>query len=407
MKRFVAVAILAAACLTACTSPHLDSDSEPKVLGNGGARAADILVFPPAGQDRIRTTSGPVFLGNLQATIEVQSQRLVQRPSPTLERFLANQLLLRFQILGRLEDLERADELIRHPQNDRPNPETMLLQGRVDAAFHRFSGALDVIDQLSTDHPDLAASLHGLRTSILRAQGQIDEWTPMPGARPTMESLTGEAIALLDKGRLNDAMVRFHLAERAYGDTSPFPLALLHTRIGIGYLRYGHLKSARLLLESALSRLPDLVIAKDHLAETLVRLGDTETAIKLYRELVKSTADPEFCGVLEGLLSDRKEQDHFRQCAREGFAYRLATHPEAYWNHAAEYFMAQGEPARALELATANAKLRSDASSLILMARAAQANDDTETVCRIRGALQSRELNPPELAEFERSNCVM
>ena len=408
MNNTVVAAFLAAASLLACTGRQPDADRVSETTGAGETEAADTLVFLPASLQRMRTTSGAVYLGNLEATIEALSEQLRDQSSATLERMLALQLVLRFQILGRLGDLEHADQLAQQSLDTLPHPATVLLKVRIDGAFHRFSDALARLDRLQTDHPELTPSVHEVRTGVLRALGRIDLSVSKPAVRPSIKSMSEVANKLVDQGRLNEALVRFHLAQGAYQGVNPFPLAFLHSQIGIAYLRYGHLDNARLFLEAALARLPGLLIARDHLAETHVRLGNTETAIEMYRQLVESTGDPEFCGVLEGLFEEKgrkREQSDYRQCARAGFESRLADHPEAYWYHAAEYFMARGETALALELATLNTQQRSDSASLVQIVRIVYATGESSQMCQFLLLLRNRGLNPPELAELNLSVC--
>jgi tetratricopeptide (TPR) repeat protein len=321
---------------------------------------------------------------------------------------LARQLFLRFQILGNLPDLELADTLVSEAMAASPNAPMALFKARIDAVFHRFPAALAGLDRLLAESADPDPGIASFRLAILRAMGLIDAWPATPGTRPTMESLAREASVFLDQDRLTDALMRFHLAEGMYEGVNPFPLAYLHSQIGIAYLRYGRLHSARQFLQAALDRLPGLFIAKDHLAETLVELAEPEAAVALYRELVESTNDPEFCGVLEGLFEqagETEEKIRFGQFAREGFADRLARHPEAYWHHGASYYLAKGDKAKAHELASLNAELRQDASSMTLFVSTALAVKDSKSACDAVSNLGSRNLSPPELGEIDLSGC--
>jgi tetratricopeptide (TPR) repeat protein len=408
MRRTIVAALVAAFSLSACVGRPTDPAVDQATGSTEKPARTDTPLFAPASLERTRTTNGDVFLGNLNAAIISLTARLESRSSATRQAMLARQLFLRFQILGNLPDLELADTLVSEAMTASPNAPMALFKARIDAALHRFPAALEGLDRLLVDSASPDPGIASFRLAILLAMGQIDSLPPSPGTRPDMDSFAREANVLLDQGQLNAALMRFHLAEGMYEGVNPFPLAYLHSQIGIAYLRYGHLHSARQFLEAALNRLPGLFIAKDHLAETLVELGETQGAIALYRELVESTNDPEFCGVLEGLFEQAGEteaQIHYGQCAREGFARRLTKHPAAYWHHAADYYLARGENVKAYELASLDAELRKNASSIILFARAALAINDSRVACDAVSSLGSRKLSPPELGELDLSQC--
>ena len=385
MKSWIRAAAPAAALLlVACAANHQPGP---------GAQA---LVFAPAGPDRIRTTDGQVYFDNLNARIALLAERLEQRPSPALRRTLAHELFHRFQIVRAVSDLEQAEELVLTAGSD---PATVLLKARIDAAFHRFETALERLDLITTHDP----SIDIVRSEILRAAGSEVVQDRGVGP-PDFRSLAAEAQLELDRGRMDAAMARFHLAERSYAGANPFPLAWLHLQIGIGYLRYGHLQAAQLFFESALDRLPAYTPALDHLAEALVARGLADQAIPLYVRLIEVTGDPEFCGVLAELVKEGWEEGTSiepEQCARNGFQRLVAQYPEAYWQHAAEFYLSRGEVAEAYRLARLNLEHRQDVASKVLMARVALAHDKADEACPIVTEIRAAGWAPPELRELD------
>ena len=367
-------------------------------------RADDPPFFAPVGPDRIRATDGRVYFDNLNARIALLEERLEQRPSPALGRTLAQELFHRFQIVRAVRDLEEADRLVVNALQSGKDSGAILLKARIDAAFHRFGAALDRLDAIKVSEP----SIEILRAEILRAIGS----EAMSGGRaglPDFRSLAAEAQVELDRGRLDAAMARFHLAERSYAGASPFPLAWLHLQIGIGYLRYGRFDAAQAFFESALDRLPAYTPALDHLAETLVARGREDRAIPIYLRLIEATGDPEFCGVLAEI--ERESGDDARsldaeQCARTRFERLLSRHPQAYWQHAAEFYLSRGKVAEAYRLARLNLEHRQDVASRVLMARVALAHDQAEEGCRIVAAIRAAGWAPPELREIDEDRCA-
>jgi len=376
---------------------------EPGGSADGGAdrRPPHPMRFRPLAADRFRTTDGEVYVGNLEALVATLETRLVERPSDSLRRLLAEQLLHRYQIRSLPDDLDAAERLTRAIIRHHDDPGAALLMARIEAARHHFDAALARLDRLEPVPDALAPAVRDLRLDIELALGGV----PAPATPPTLASLAREASVALDRGRLDQAMGRYHLALASLNTTNPYRVAWLETRIGIAYLRFGHLAGARQFLEAALQRLPAYVVARDHLAETLVEAGETAAAVPIYQALVEDTGDPEFCGVLAELHPQADQRRRYEDCARDGFADRIARHPEAYWHHAAEWAMDQGNRGVALAWARANARLRPDASARALLVRMLMLAGETDAACAALDRLIGDGWNPPEITPAMRSPC--
>lgn len=382
MRSILAAALAAVAVLTCTTVPEAPSRTSPD------------RYFDPPEPARVRTTGGAIYLGNLQARIDLLTGRLETRPSPALRTELAEQLLLRFRIFSSLQDLERADRLAGEALAARCDPASLLLAARIDAALHRFDAALERLTGL-----DDVPAARTLRREILLATGRPQAG---PAGRPTVQSLAAAAEEQLDRGRLDLAMAGFHRALAAYAGADPYPLAWLLTRIGIAYLRFDRPADARAFFEAALARLPGYVAAKDHLAEALVAAGDIAAAVPLYQELIETTGDPEFCGVLAGLYPPRSiERRRLERCATQGFVRALENHRAAFLFHAAEYHLERGRTLEALRLASRNLEIRQDVGSRMLAARAAFAHGHRKAACDIVAEIREDGYAPPELAKLD------
>lgn len=141
---------------------------------------------------------------------------------------------------------------------------------------------------------------------------------------------------------------------------------------------------ARPLFESALARLPGYAAAAGHLARLVAAFGDPEgldRARALLEPLVASTDDPEYVGQLGALyrqLHRSTEGDRLVNQATQGYEALLARHPEAFYDHAARFFLhVAGDPKRALGLAQKNLALRPTPDARDLLAEAQRASSAT------------------------------
>ena len=91
------------------------------------------------------------------------------------------------------------------------------------------------------------------------------------------------------------------------------------------------------------------------------------------RRLLETSDDPEYRAIYAEILAARGDGKAASEAERAAAAYELllARRPEAYADHAAAFFMGVGNrPQRALELASANWKLRDTPRSRRLLAKA-------------------------------------
>ena len=382
-----ALAILLGACASA-----------PR--GDSTAPAAKVPL-PVSTAARV-TTSADIYLGNLDSRI-ASLGRMVDAPGARAT--LAASLHARFRILGRIADGEAA--LAEARRGVHAAPDDAAAQRVLAAAamsFHRFDEAAAALDAAEV----LGADVAGLRRDLWMARGRYDllQTDFQASNQPVgdFQELAHRADLRLMLGDPAGAFRWYRAAQDLYPDVDPYPLAWLHTQQGIALLRLGNCNQARPFLAAALARLPQYYLAAEHLAECEATLGELAAARTRYRAVLAQTGNPEFAAALadvEEALGHRAAARTAREQARAGYAQLLRDHPDAYAQHAAEFFLERGEASVALSLAQQNIRLRQDVGSRILLARAAAAAGDHPLACLSVEKARASGLQPPELAELE------
>ena len=122
---------------------------------------------------------------------------------------------------------------------------------------------------------------------------------------------------------------------------------------------------------------PTYAPAQGHLAEIEAELGEIETAIARLYPLAISSDDPDYAGQLARILGDvgrTDESRHWCQLAAARYDDLIAAHPEAFADHAAEFWLAAGaDPVKALGLARTNFKVRQTPRARDLLSQAVAA----------------------------------
>jgi hypothetical protein len=143
-----------------------------------------------------------------------------------------------------------------------------------------------------------------------------------------------------------------------------------------------------------------------------VALGRYEKAIALLRSLVHSSDDPEYAGQLARLLTEVghvEEARHWRAVAATRYDALMARYPEAFADHAAEFWLTVGgDPQKGRRLAEQNLARRQTPRAYELMLRAAVATQETAALCRVAEHLRAIEQMGPRLralAERALASC--
>lgn len=330
-----------------------------------------------------KTTAGMIALGNLEARIDGWAQQAARGRLTVGERAeLVDLIALRGHVLGRITDAERAaalaDESVRLAPGD---ARSFVARARMAAVFHRFASALADLDAAASGGSD-RTTLDAERAVVYQALGRYDDAFEIrrraveghPETGPDFGALGGLAGLYGERGQMVEADHWFAAARHNYRGVSPFPLAMLDFQCGRLWMEHGDLHRARLWCEAAVRRIPAYVPALGHLAEIKAALGERSAALSQLRPLALASDDPDYAAQLARVLSDAgqtEEAQAWRARAEARYNELLAHHPEAFVDHAAEFWLTiGGDPKHALRLARQNLALRQTPRARALVRRA-------------------------------------
>ena len=331
-------------------------------------------------------TDGTIALLNLRAQI-ADLEPDVRRGRATVEHRVALIALitLRGLILSHIADYQRAEEMAEQLVHDAATDGTALLaRARTRAVFHRFTDALDDVDRaerFSLD-PDTA---NRERAAIFQALGRYDDALSIRETaaerRASFENVAALVGLYAELGDMDAAARRYEQSQCRYRGVSPFPLALLDFQLGLMWMHEGRLADARTSFDAARRRVPGYAPAQGHLAEVEAALGDSDSAITRLYAVAVSSDDPDYAAQLARILGDAGRVHESRlwcALAAARFDELVACHPEAFADHAAEFWLAAGaNPDKALRLAGVNVAVRKTPRAYGLLARAVAAHEVT------------------------------
>jgi tetratricopeptide (TPR) repeat protein len=327
-------------------------------------------------------TDGTIALLNLEAQIDALEPE-VRLGSANVETRagLAELIALRGLIVGRIADYDRANEIAEQLVRDAPaDPKGLLARARTRAGFHRFNDALadiECAEQLSLD----AETANGERAAIFQALGRYDESLALreeaAKRKASFENLAALVGLHAERGEIEAAERRYEESRGQYRGVSPIPLALLDFQLGLMWMNEGQLDDARTSFDAAQRRVPAYAPARGHLSEVEAELGETDSAISRLHSLAASSDDPDYAAQLARILGEAGrdgESGHWRQVAATRYDELIASHPEAFADHAAEFWLAAGaDPDKALRLAKMNVDVRNTPRARSLLAQAVAA----------------------------------
>ena len=140
----------------------------------------------------------------------------------------------------------------------------------------------------------------------------------------------------------------------------------------------GRLDDARRSFEAARRRVPAYAPAQGHLAEVEAQLGERDSAVARLYSLAVSSDDPDYAAQLARILAEAgrdRESWHWRRLAAARFDELVANRPEAFADHAAEFWLAAGaDPDKALRFAKMNAQVRNTPRARAVLGQAVAAS---------------------------------
>jgi len=336
-------------------------------------------------------THGTIALRNLEAQIEgLEPNATPSRLGGEERAWLIDLLALRGSILGSIADYKRAlglaDLLVRDASTEAA---AFLARARTRAVFHRFRDALDDLDVAERLAAD-AESVDRERAAVFQGLGRYDEACAIREeyARrcPSFESLGALTTLWAERGDTERAEWLHAESVQRYRGVSPLPLATLDFQLGVMWMHEGQLDRARDHLIAARRYVPAYAPAEGHFAEVEAELGHFDLAIALLIPLATSSDDPDYaaqlariCDAHAGYPDDAR---YWRERAAARYDELIAAYPEAFADHAAEFWLAAGgDPRKALTLARRNLEIRKTPRAGSLVSRAIAADEAAGAWC--------------------------
>lgn len=328
--------------------------------------------------DAKRYTSGRIAVANLSALID--SLELRREEGATFDGMtaLSKLLFLRGDLLGRIMDCDRAELVANEAVGLSPDTARALyIRSRLASRFHRFEEANALLDQArAAEHT--GQEIDAEKAALLQATGQYREALVLrerlADDEPGIHALGALASLLAEMGEWLAAEARYMSALDADNGVSPLPCGQLLFEWGVSAMRNGNLDRAEMIFAELGAILPAHVPGRGHRAEVALARSQLDLAGTLITPLLAISDDPEYRATYAEILAARGDREAAASEAERAAALYevlLARRPEAYADHAADFFMGVGNrPQRAVELASANLKLRDTPRSRNLLDKA-------------------------------------
>jgi tetratricopeptide (TPR) repeat protein len=295
-------------------------------------------------------------------------------PRETLAQLCAE----RARLTGDFADYRRAETALAAAyaiSGDVAGPH--MTRAQMAFTLHRLDEASVALDRAArkvilTD-PERAA-IEGLRADIALSRGEYhaarDGFEHSQQLHPTFEGVCRLAIY---HGQVGDV----DTAERLYRRAATMPEGALPLDAAWIDLQLGLLDLDRDRVEKALAHYRDAErhfsgwwLVEEHIAEALARLGDTAGAVRIYRELVERTKNPELMNALSALVEPH-EAATLRRAADAAHRSRMRELPEAAIGHALDFYLEHSTDTTVfLALAERNYALRPGGDASVALARA-------------------------------------
>ena len=326
--------------------------------------------------DAGRYTSGPIAVANLSALIASLDLRRAENATFETLEALSKVLFLRGDLLGRIVDHDRAEEVANEAIALSGAARALYIQAQLSGRFHRFQEAGALLDRaIMNGHS--AHEIDVERAALLQATGRYEDALvlreKLANGDPGIHTLGALASLLAEMDRWEGADASYAAALDVDNGVSPFPCSQLLFEWGVSAMRCSDLDRAEAIFIELDAILPAHVPGRGHRAEVAHARGQLDRATTLIMPLLETSDDPEYRAIYAEILAARGDPRARSEAERAASAYELllARRPDAYADHAAAFFMGAGNrPQRAVDLAVANWKLRDTPRSRRLLARA-------------------------------------
>jgi tetratricopeptide (TPR) repeat protein len=324
--------------------------------------------------DPKRYTSGRIAVANLSTLIAGLDLFRAEHPAFDDLVALSDLLFLRGDLLGRIADHDRAEQVALEAFALSPDMgRAFYIRARLASRFHKFADATALLDQAFACGFS-QGKIDAERASVLQATGHYHEALVIRDRLakddPGIHTLGALATLLAEMDHWVAAESSYAEALDADRGVSPIPCGQLLFEWGLNAMRRGDLDRAEELFSELDTILPQHVPGRGHRAEVALARGELDLALTLIQPTLSIADDPEYRATYAEILAARGDREAACHAERAAAAYEnlLSRRPEAYADHAAWFFMGIGNrPLRAVELARANFKLRDTGRSRSLL----------------------------------------
>jgi tetratricopeptide (TPR) repeat protein len=283
-------------------------------------------------------------------------------------------LYTRASLTADFADFARAEQEIESALRQ-PADEPLLLRASLHVKLHRLSAARDDLGRLTR----LAGAPHVrlLRADIALQEGDYETarktYAQMLAEERTWDHLARVAYLEWKTGHPARADALYAEAQEELTAKEMRSFAWLELQRGLIDLDLGRPADALAHYRRAERAYSGYWLIEEHIAEALDLLGRTAEAAELYRRVIEKTRNPEYVSALAAIVARRApaEAEALYRQADDLFRERSARYPEAAMGHYLEHLIErQGAGPELLELAERNHRLRPNAESKLLLARA-------------------------------------
>ena len=271
----------------------------------------------------------------------------------------------------------------------------VLLRARLNYSLHRLPAIesdLQTAQSALLVNKRTLAMVDGIRADVLLQQGKyadaMQAYEELNNRKPDSTGAIRIAQANAYIGNYEEAERWFSLAQVRAPRRSLQLKSWIALQTGILYFERGRLDEALVHYHHALDLFPGYWLVEEHIAEIDALQGRTEKAERSYRDLISRTGSPQFMIALADILLHRDESKkgeafELLEKANQVFQTMATEIPEAIAGHSLEYFLHQGSPKQALQLAMDNYQLRPGGPHAVMLAQAHAVNGNMSEASQV------------------------
>ncbi|MBX2809147.1 MAG: tetratricopeptide repeat protein [Cellvibrionaceae bacterium] len=281
-----------------------------------------------------------------------------------------------------LQQLQRALALAAQGQDNERLAQLHSLGASLYISLYRFEQAEIALEQakfFGASDDDLRQVSMELNWSLGRYEQAQTLIRSTAENYPSMAHVARLAILEDQLGKYDRADEYFQRAQQYDGKISPLRSAWLEVQIGLSKLEREQLQIAEAHFRTALQLLPGYTLAMEHLANTLSKQQEYAEAISLYRQLLEVSENAGFKAALAELYQQTNRVDQAEKWAQKAslaFEEALHNHPEATYQKAAAFYLAQNKPSKAIALLEKELSQRPSSEAYVALSDAQYLNRD-------------------------------